>query len=116
MDGLYNALAHMDAMLIGLAKEEATGAEKLGVLLNKLNCQLLHEAEGYIAAQEGKNLVLSVDRIARIPGEVTVVYDTVASFDGYEAQMAKLLGEKVELRILDNAGKLYGEMVKRRKN
>lgn len=113
VDGLYNALAHMDAMLIGLAKEEATGAEKLGVLLNKLNCQLLHEAEGYIAAQEGKNLVLSVDRIARIPGEVTVVYDTVASFDGYEAQMAKLLGEKVELRILDNAGKLYGEMVKK---
>lgn len=113
VDGLYNALAQMDAMLIGLAKEEATGAEKLGVLLNKLNCQLLHEAEGYIAAQEGKNLVLSVDRIARIPGEVTVVYDTVASFDGYEAQMAKLLGEKVELRILDNAGKLYGEMLKR---
>ena len=113
VDGLYNALAQMDAMLIGLAKEEATGAEKLGVLLNQLNCQLLHEAEGYIAAQEGKNLVLSVDRIARIPGEVTVVYDTVASFDGYEAQMAKLLGEKVELRILDNAGKLYGEMLKR---
>lgn len=113
VDGLYNALAQMDAMLIGLAKEEATGAEKLGVLLNKLNCQLLHEAEGYVAAQEGKNLVLSVDRIARIPGEVTVVYDTVASFDGYEAQMAKLLGEKVELRILDNAGKLYGEMLKR---
>ena len=113
VDGLYNALAQMDAMLIGLAKEEATGAEKLGVLLNKLNCQLLHEAEGYVAAQEGKNLVLSVDRIARIPGEVTVVYDTVASFDGYEAQRAKLLGEKVELRILDNAGKLYGEMLKR---
>lgn len=113
VDGLYNALAQMDAMLIGLAKEEATGAEKLGILLNKLNCQLLHEAEGYVAAQEGKNLVLSVDRIARIPGEVTVVYDTVASFDGYEAQMAKLLGEKVELRILDNAGKLYGEMLKR---
>lgn len=113
VDGLYNALAQMDAMLIGLAKEEATGAEKLGVLLNKLNCQLWHEAEGYVAAQEGKNLVLSVDRIARIPGEVTVVYDTVASFDGYEAQMAKLLGEKVELRILDNAGKLYGEMLKR---
>lgn len=113
VDGLYNALAQMDAMLIGLAKEEATGAEKLGVLLNKLNCQLWHEAEGYVAAQEGKNLVLSVDRIARIPGEVTEVYDSVASFDGYEAQMAKLLGEKVELRILDNAGKLYGEMLKR---
>lgn len=113
VDGLYNALAQMDAMLIGLAKEEAAGAEKLGVLLNQLNCQLLHEAEGYIAAQEGKNLVLSVDRIARIPGEVTVVYDTVNSFDGYEAQMAKLLGEKVELRILDNAGKFYGEMVKK---
>lgn len=113
VDGLYNALAKMDGMLIGLAKEEAAGAEKLGVLLNQLNCQLLHEAEGYIAAQEGKNLVLSVDRIARIPGEVTVVYDTVNSFDGYEAQMAKLLGEKVELRILDNAGKFYGEMVKK---
>ena len=111
VDGLYNALAQMDAMLIGLAKEEAVGAEKLGVLLNKLNCQLWHEAEGYIAAQEGKNLVLSVDRIARIPGEVTVVYDTVDSFDGYEAQMTKLLGEKVELRILD-AGNFYGEMVK----
>ena len=113
VDGLYNALAQMDAMLIGLAKEEATGAERLGVLLNQLNCQLLHEAERYIAAQEGKNLVLSVDRIARIPGEVTVVYDTVNSFDGYEAQMAKLLGEKVELRILDNAGNFYGEMVKK---
>lgn len=113
VEGLYNALAQMDAMLIGLAKEEATGAERLGVLLNQLNCQLLHEAEGYIAAQEGKNLVLSVDRIARIPGEVTVVYDTVNSFDGYEAQMAKLLGEKVELRILDNAGNFYGEMVKK---
>lgn len=113
VDGLYNALAQMDAMLIGLAKEEATGAEKLGVLLNKLNCQLWHEAEGYVAAQEGKNLVLSVDRIARIPGEVTVAYDTVASFDGYEAQMTKLIGEKVELRILDNAGKFYGEMVKK---
>ena len=112
VDGLYNALAQMDAMLIGLAKEEAVVAEKLGVLLNKLNCQLWHEAEGYIAAQEGKNLVLSVDRIARIPGEVTVVYDTVDSFDGYEAQMTKLLGEKVELRILDNAGNFYGEMVK----
>ena len=113
VDGLYNALAQMDAMLIGLAKEEATGAEKLGVLLNKLNCQLWHEAEGYVAAQEGKNLVPSVDRIARIPGEVTVVYDTVTSFDDYEAQMAKLLGEKVELRILDNAGHFYGEMVKK---
>ena len=77
VEGLYNALAQMDAMLIGLAKEEATGAERLGVLLNQLNCQLLHEAEGYIAAQEGKNLVLSVDRIARLPGEVTVVYDNV---------------------------------------
>lgn len=113
VDGLYNALAQMDAMLIGLAKEEATGAEKLGVLLNQLNCQLLHEAEGYITAQEGKNLVSSVDRIIRIPGEVTVVYDTVDSFDGYEAQMTKLIGEKVELRILDNAGKFYGEMVKK---
>ncbi len=113
VDGLYNALAQMDAMLIGLAKEEATGAEKLGVLLNKLNCQLLHEAEGYVAAQEGKNLVLSVDRIARIPGEVTVVYDTVDSFDGYEAQMAKLLGEKVELWVLNNAENLSGEMVKK---
>lgn len=113
VDGLYNALAQMDAMLIGLAKEEATGAEKLGILLNKLNCQLLHEAEGYVAAQEGKNLVLSVDRIARIPGEVTVVYDTVASFDGYEAQMAKLLGEKVELRVLNNAENLSGEMAKK---
>lgn len=113
VDGLYNALAQMDAMLIGLAKEEATGAERLGVLLNQLNCKLLHEAEGYVAAQEGKNLVLSVDRIARIPGEVTVVYDTVDSFDGYEAQITKLLGEKVELRILGNAGKFYGEMVKK---
>ena len=113
VEGLYNALAQMDAMLIGLAKEEATGAERLGVLLNQLNCQLWHEAEGYIAAQEGKNLVLSVDRIARIPGEVTVVYDTVNSFDGYEAQMTKLIGEKVELRILDNAGNFYGEMVKK---
>ena len=113
VDGLYNALAQMDAMLIGLAKEEATGAEKLGVLLNQLNCQLLHEAEGYITAQEGKNLVSSVDRIIRIPGEVTVVYDTVDGFDGYEAQMTKLLGEKVELRILDNAGNFYGEMVKK---
>lgn len=113
VDGLYNALAQMDAMLIGLAKEEATGAEKLGVLLNKLNCQLWHEAEGYVAAQEGKNLVLSVDRIARIPGEVTEVYDTVDSFDGYEAQMTKLIGEKVELRILGNAGNFYGEMEKK---
>ncbi len=113
VDGLYNALAQMDAMLIGLAKEEAVGAEKLGVLLNQLNCQLWHEAEGYIAAQEGKNLVLSVDRIARIPGEVTVAYDTVDSFDGYEAQMTKLLGEKVELRILDNAENLSGEMAKK---
>ena len=113
VEGLYNALAQMDAMLIGLAKEEATGAERLGVLLNQLNCQLLHEAERYIAAQEGKNLVLSVDRIARIPGEVTVVYDNVNSFDGYEAQMTKLIGEKVELRILDNAGNFYGEMVKK---
>ena len=113
VEGLYNALAQMDAMLIGLAKEEATGAERLGVLLNQLNCQLLHEAEGYIAAQEGKNLVLSVDRIARIPGEVTVAYDTVNSVDGYEAQMTKLIGEKVELRILDNAGNFYGEMVKK---
>ena len=112
VDGLYNALAQMDAMLIGLAKEEATGAEKLGVLLNKLNCQLWHEAEGYVAAQEGKNLVLSVDRIARIPGEVTEVYDSMASFEGYEAKMTKLIGEKVELRILDNAGNFYGEMVK----
>ena len=113
VEGLYNALAQMDAMLIGLAKEEATGAERLGVLLNQLNCQLWHEAQGYIAAQEGKNLVLSVDRIARIPGEVTVVYDNVNSFDGYEAQMTKLIGEKVELRILDNAGNFYGEMVKK---
>lgn len=113
VDGLYNALAQMDAMLIGLAKEEATGAERLGVLLNQLNCQLWHEAERYIAAQEGKNLVLSVDRIVRIPGELTVAYDTVASVDGYEAQMTKLLGEKVELRILDNAGNFYGEMVKK---
>lgn len=112
VDGLYNALAQMDAMLIGLAKEEATGAERLGVLLNKLNCQLWHEAERYIAAQEGKNLVLSVDRIVRIPGELTVAYDTVASVDGYEAQMTKLIGEKVELRILDNAENLSGEMVK----
>lgn len=113
VDGLYNALAQMDAMLIGLAKEEATGAERLGVLLNQLNCQLWHEGERYVAAQEGKNLVSSVDRIIRIPGEVTVVYDTVNSFDGYEAQMTKLLGEKVELRILDNAENLSGEMAKK---
>ena len=46
VEGLYNALAQMDAMLIGLAKEEATGAERLGVLLNQLNCQLLHEEIG----------------------------------------------------------------------
>lgn len=113
VDGLHDVLAQMDGMLIGLAKEEATGAEKLGVLLNQLNCQLWHEGERYVAAQEGKNLVLSVDRIVRIPGEVTVAYDTVSSFEGYEAQMTKLLGEKVELQILDNAGKFYGEMVKK---
>ena len=113
VEGLYKALAQMDAMLIGLAKEEATGAEKLGVLLNQLNCQLWHEAEGYVAAQEGKNLVPSVERIVRIPGEVTVVYDTVNSFDGYEAQMATLLGEKVELWVLDNAENLSEKMVKK---
>lgn len=113
VEGLYKALIQMDAMLIGLAKEEAVGAEKLGVLLNQLNCQLWHEAEGYIAAQEGKNLVSSVDRIVRIPGEVAVAYDTVDSFDGYEAQMAKLLGEKVELWVLNNAEKLSGEMAKK---
>lgn len=113
VEGLYKALTQMDAMLIGLAKEEATGAEKLGVLLNQLNCQLWHEAEGYIAAQEGKNLVSSVDRIVRIPGEVAVAYDTVDSFDGYEAQMAKLLGEKVELWVLNNAENLSGEMAKK---
>lgn len=113
VDGLYKALAQMDAMLIGLAKEEATGAEKLGVLLNQLNCQLWHEGERYVAAQEGKNLVSSVDRIVRIPGEVTEVYDTVTSFDGYEAQMAKLLGEKVELWVLDNAENLSEEMAKK---
>ena len=113
VEGLYKALTQMDAMLIGLAKEEAAGAEKLGVLLNQLNCQLWHEAEGYIAAQEGKNLVSSVDRIVRIPGEVAVAYDTVDSFDGYEAQMAKLLGEKVELWVLNNAENLSGEMVKK---
>ena len=112
VEGLYKALGQMDAMLVGLAKEEAAGAEELGVLLNQLNCQLWHEAEGYVAAQEGTNLVSSVKRIARIPGEVTVAYDTVASFDGYEAKMTKLIGEKVELRILDNAGNFYGEMVK----
>lgn len=113
VEGLYKALTQMDAMLIGLAKEEAAGAEKLGVLLNQLNCQLWHEAEGYIAAQEGKNLVSYVDRIVRIPGEVAVAYDTVDSFDGYEAQMAKLLGEKVELWVLNNAENLSGEMAKK---
>ena len=110
VDGLYKALAQMDAMLIGLAKEEATGAEKLGVLLNQLNCQLWHEAEGYVA---GKNIDSSVDRIVRIPGEVTVAYGTVDGFDGYEAQMAKLLGEKVELWILDSAENLSEEMAKK---
>lgn len=110
VDGLYKALAQMDAMLIGLAKEEATGAEKLGVLLNQLNCQLWHEAEGYVA---GKNIVSSVDRIVRIPGEVTVAYGTVDGFDGYEAQMAKLLGEKVELWVLDNAENLSEKMAKK---
>lgn len=110
VDGLYKALAQMDAMLIGLAKEEATGAEKLGVLLNQLNCQLWHEAEGYVA---GKNIDSSVDRLVRIPGEVTVVYGTVDGFDGYEAQMAKLLGEKVELWVLDNAENLSKEMAKK---
>lgn len=113
VEGLYKALTQMDAMLIGLAKEEAAGAEKLGILLNQLNCQLWHEGERYVAAQEGKNLVSSVDRIIRIPGEVTVVYDTVNSFDGYEAQMAKLLGEKVELWVLNNAENLSGEMAKK---
>lgn len=110
VDGLYKALAQMDAMLIGLAKEEATGAEKLGVLLNQLNCQLWHEAEGYVA---GKNIDSSVDRLVRIPGEVTVAYGTVDGFDGYEAQMAKLLEEKVELRVLDNAENLSEEMAKK---
>lgn len=110
VEGLYKALAQMDAMLIGLAGEEATGAEKLGVLLNQLNCQLWHEAEGYVA---GKNIDSSVDRIVRIPGEVTVAYDTVDGFDGYEAQMAKLLGEKVELWVLNNAENLSGEMAKK---
>lgn len=113
VDGLYNALAQMYAMLIGLAREEAILAGNLSLLLNQLNCQLWHEAVGYVAAQEGTNLVSSVKRIVRIPGEVTVAYDTVASFDGYEAQMAKLLGEKVELWILDNAENLSGEMVKK---
>lgn len=110
VDGLYKALAQMDAMLIGLAKEEATGAEKLGVLLNQLNCQLWHEAEGYVA---GKNIDSSVDRLVRIPGEVTVAYGTVDGFDGYEAQMAKLLGEKVELWVLDNAENLSEKMAKK---
>lgn len=110
VEGLYNALAQMDAMLIGLAKEEATGAERLGVLLNQLNCQLWHEAEGYVA---GKNIDSSVDRLVRIPGEVTVAYGTVDGFDGYEAQMAKLLGEKVELWVLDNAENLSEEMAKK---
>ena len=110
VDGLYKALAQMDAMLIGLAKEEAIGAEKLGVLLNQLNCQLWHEAEGYVA---GKNIDSSVDRIVRIPGEVTVAYGTVDGFDGYEAQMAKLLGEKVELWVLDNAENLSEKMAKK---
>lgn len=110
VDGLYKALAQMDAMLIGLAKEEATGAEKLGVLLNQLNCQLWHEAEGYVA---GKNIDSSVDRLVRIPGEVTVAYGTEDGFDGYEAQMAKLLGEKVELWVLDNAENLSEEMAKK---
>lgn len=113
VDGLYNAFAQMYAMLIGLAREEAIGAGNLSVLLNQLNCQLWHEAVGYVAAQEGTNLVSFVERIVRIPGEVTVAYDTVDSFDGYEAQMAKLLGEKVELRILDNAENLSGEIVKK---
>ena len=113
VEGLYKALTQMDAMLIGLAKEEAAGAEKLGILLNQLNCQLWHEGERYVAAQEGKNLVSSVDKIIRIPGEVTVVYDTVNSFDGYEPQMAKLLGEKVELWVLNNAENLSGEMAKK---
>ena len=110
VEGLYKALTQMDAMLVGLAKEEATGAEELGLLLNQLNCQLWHEAEGYVA---GKNIDSSVDRIVRIPGEVTVAYDTVARFDGYEAQMAKLLGEKVELWILDSAENLSEEMAKK---
>ena len=113
VDGLYNALAQMNAMLIGLAREEAIGAENLSLLLNQLNRQLWHVAGEYVADQEGKNQVSSVDRIIRIPGEVTVAYDTVASIDGCEAQMAKLLGEKVELRILDNAENLSGEMAKK---
>ena len=113
VDGLYNALAQMNAMLIGLAREEAIGAENLSLLLNKLNCKLWHVAGEYVADQEGKNQVSSVDRIVRIPGEVTVAYDTVARFDGYEAQMAKLLGEKVELWILDNAENLSEVMAKK---
>ena len=113
VDGLYNALAQMNAMLIGLAREEAIGAGNLSLLLNQLNRKLWCAAGEYVEAQEDKNLVSSVDRIVRIPGEVTAAYDTVARFDGYEAQMAKLLGEKVELRILDNAGNLDWEMVKK---
>ena len=113
VDGLYNALAQMNAMLIGLAREEAIGAENLSLLLNKLNCKLWHVAGEYVADQEGKNQVSSVDRIVRIPGEVTVAYGTVASFDGCEAQMAKLLGEKVELSVLDNAENLSVEMAKK---
>lgn len=113
VDGLYNALAQMNAMLIGLAREEAIGAENLSLLLNKLNCKLWHVAGEYVADQEGKNQVSSVDRIIRIPGEVTVAYGTVASFDGCEAQMAKLLGEKVELSVLDNAENLSVEMAKK---
>lgn len=113
VDGLYNALAQMNAMLIGLAREEAIGAENLSLLLNQLNCKLWHVAGEYVADQEGKNQVSSVDRIVRIPGEVTVAYGTVASFDGCEAQMAKLLGEKVELSVLDNAENLSVEMAKK---
>ena len=113
VDGLYNALAQMNAMLIGLAREEAIGAENLSLLLNKLNCKLWHVAGEYVADQEGKNQVSSVDRIVRIPGEVTVAYGTVASFNGCEAQMAKLLGEKVELSVLDNAENLSVEMAKK---
>lgn len=113
VDGLYNALAQMNAMLIGLAREEAIGAENLSLLLNQLNCKLWHVAGEYVADQEGKKQVSSVDRIVRIPGEVTVAYGTVASFDGCEAQMAKLLGEKVELSVLDNAENLSVEMAKK---
>lgn len=113
VDGLYNALAQMNAMLIGLAREEAIGAENLSLLLNQLNCKLWHVPGEYVADQEGKNQVSSVDRIVRIPGEVTVAYGTVASFDGCEAQMAKLLGEKVELSVLDNAENLSVEMAKK---